>query len=77
LHKCHLKWPEKKLAKVPYFPIIFYVFSSTNWRTKGQNRVWEGRVEVAQIMCTHVSKCKNDKNKILKSGHRKKTTNHP
>jgi hypothetical protein len=38
-----------------------------SWRTRGRNRFWPelggGREEVAQIMYTHVSKCKNDKKK--------------
>jgi hypothetical protein len=40
-----------------------------NWRRREQNRFcleaggWGRRREVAQRMYTHVSKCKNDKNK--------------
>jgi hypothetical protein len=44
-------------------------FLEQNWRTRGQNRFCpevEGRIEVAQIMYTHVNKCKNDKIKINK-----------
>jgi hypothetical protein len=46
-------------------------FLQQNWRTGGQNRffleVWVGwGGEVAQIMCIHVGKCKNDKIKFKK-----------
>jgi hypothetical protein len=48
-----------------FFFLSFMVFFQQNRRTRGQNSLgWEvgwGRGEVAQIMYTHESKCKNDK----------------
>jgi hypothetical protein len=59
-----------KLAKMLCLLIISCVFSSTKSENKGAEQVVPrrgsggGRVcGVAQIMCTHVSKCKNDKTK--------------
>jgi hypothetical protein len=46
------------------FLIIFYVFSSTKEEKKRAEHVLPGSGEggeVAQIMYTHVSRCKNDK----------------
>jgi hypothetical protein len=52
-----------KVAKMSCFLIIFYVFSSTKSENKRVEQVQPGRCRggVAQIMYTHVSKCKNDK----------------
>jgi hypothetical protein len=56
-----------KLAKTLSFFIISYVFTSTKSENKRTEQVLprsgDGGVEVAQIMDTHVSKCKNDKMK--------------
>jgi hypothetical protein len=60
-----------KLAKMLCFFLLSLMLSlQQNQRTRGQNRfsseaVW-GLGEVAQIMYTHVSKCKNDKIKFKK-----------
>jgi hypothetical protein len=57
---------------MPCFLIIFYVFSSAKLENRkaeqilprGRGGGWGGvRFEVAQIMYTHVSKCKTIKNK--------------
>jgi hypothetical protein len=51
------------------FFIIFDIFSSTKLENKRAEQVLPGgvgRQEVAQIMSTHVSKCKNDKIKFKK-----------
>jgi hypothetical protein len=55
-----------KLAKMPCFSYYLLLFLlQQNQRTRGQNRfcLETGEVggEMAQIMYTHVSKCKNDK----------------
>jgi hypothetical protein len=52
------------------FLIVFYVFLQQNQRTRGQNRFCSKMGEVAQIIYTHVSKCKNDKIKIFKNSHK-------
>jgi hypothetical protein len=41
--------------------------SQKKFASKCKNSLVGGREEVAQIMSTHVSKCKNDKNKIKSS----------
>jgi hypothetical protein len=56
-----------KPAKSYVFLIISYIFSPTKLENKREKQVlprsgWWGRREVAQIMYTLVSKCKNDKN---------------
>jgi hypothetical protein len=59
-----------KLAKTLFFFLSYIFFLHQNQRTRGQNRfcLMAGKrgVEVAQIMYTRVSKCKNDKIKLKK-----------
>jgi hypothetical protein len=52
-----------KLAKMPCFSYLTFMFFQQNQRIRGWNRFFpkEGqRGEVVQIMSTYVSKCKND-----------------
>jgi hypothetical protein len=60
-----------KLSKCHVSPFIFYVFSSTKSKNRRVEKVlpgWEGggggetcrRINVVQIQCTHVCKCKTD-----------------
>jgi hypothetical protein len=62
-----------KLAKIIFFLIIAYVFSSKKTENKRAEQVlprssagWGGVWRVAQTMYTHVTKCKNDKIKQRK-----------
>jgi hypothetical protein len=61
-------YPYLKLVKTPCFSYYhFLFFLLQNWRTREWNGfcpeagVGCGKGEVAQIMYTYVSKCKNDK----------------
>jgi hypothetical protein len=72
-----------KLAKMLSFLLSLIFSLQQNWRRRGQNRFcleavggeewkrWERWEEVAQTMCTHLSKCKNDKIKERKKKKRK------
>jgi hypothetical protein len=49
-----------KLAKMLFFFLPYMFFLQQSWRTRGWNRFCMEVVgEVAQIMYTHASKCKN------------------
>jgi hypothetical protein len=51
-----------KLAKTLFFLLSLMFSLQQNQRTRGQNRFWWwGKGEVAQIMYTHVSQCRNNK----------------
>jgi hypothetical protein len=57
-----------KLAKTLLYLLSYKFFLQQNQRTRGWNRYsltyWGREEKVAQIMYTHVSKCKNDQIKF-------------
>jgi hypothetical protein len=54
-----------------FFLLSFMFFHQQNWRTRRLNCLEVGRGKEAQIMYTHVSKCKNDKKKLVPFSQRK------
>jgi hypothetical protein len=57
--------PYLKLAKMPHFSYYLLCFFFNKIREQ-EGGTGQGRGKAAQIMYTHVSKCKNDKIKFKK-----------